>query len=158
LIRVQAEDFDPGVELARLTAGRTDIGGVCLFVGLVRDIVGDQSLTALTLDHYPGMTERQLARIEASARDRWPLADTLIIHRYGRLTPGERIVLVAATSAHREAAFEACRFLIDWLKTEAPFWKREETTAGGHWVEATDDDEARARRWDGPARERTSDD
>lgn len=148
MIRVQAEDFEPGGELARLTQGRTDVGGVCLFVGLVRDFDGARPLTALTLEHYPAMAERQLAQIEATARNRWPLLDTLIIHRYGRLLPGDRIVLVAAASAHRDPAFEACRFLIDWLKTAAPFWKREETAAGGRWVEATAADDARARRWD----------
>lgn len=147
MIRVQAEDFEPGGELARLTQGRTNVGGVCLFVGLVRDIAGARPLTALTLEHYPAMAERQLAQIEAVARSRWPLLDTLIIHRYGCLLPGDRIVLVAAASAHRDPAFEACRFLIDWLKTQAPFWKREETTEGGHWVEATAADDARARRW-----------
>lgn len=151
MIRVQAADFDPGSELAQLVAGRTDIGGLCLFVGLVRDLAGPQSLTAMTLEHYPAMTERQLARIEATACERWPLLATRIIHRYGRLAPGERIVLVAAASAHREPAFEACRFLIDWLKTRAPFWKREETTAGSRWVEANSEDDVRARRWDGPA-------
>ena len=147
MIRVQAEDFDSGDELRRLTVGRTGIGGACLFVGLVRDMAGDAALNALNLEHYPGMTERELARIEAIACARWPLIDTLIVHRYGCLAPGDRIVLVAAVSAHRDPAFDACRFLIDWLKTSAPFWKREETAAGGRWVEAQTADMERAARW-----------
>src|SRR4051812_36441030 len=101
----------------------------------------------MTLEHYPGMTERRLAEIEAEAHSRWPLAATLIIHRYGRLEPGDRIVLVATASSHREAALESCAFLIDWLKTEAPFWKLEETARGGEWVSARDADDAAARRW-----------
>ena len=147
MIRVQTEDFDPGGELRRLTAGRTGIGGACLFVGLVRDMLGEVPLQALILEHYPGMTERALARIEAAAHARWPLSDTLIIHRVGRLAPGDQIVLVAAVATHRDAAFEACRFLIDWLKTEAPLWKREETATGTHWVEANAADQIRAERW-----------
>lgn len=144
-IRVQREDFDPGAEIALLTAGRTDIGAVTSFVGLVRGDAGDDG--AMTLEHYPGMTERQLSAIEAEARKRWPLDEVLVIHRFGRLVPGERIVLVAVTSSHRAAAFAACEFLIDWLKTRAPFWKLEEGPSGRHWVEAKDDDESRARRW-----------
>lgn len=152
-IRVQREDFDPGVELDRFTAGNGRVGGVCLFVGLVRDFVGDTAETGatvrgMTLEHYPGMTEKQLAAIEAEARRRWPLEDALVIHRYGRLEPGDRIVLVAASSAHRDAAFEACRFLIDWLKTRAPFWKAEHTATGESWVEAKDSDDAAAARWE----------
>jgi len=142
-IQVQRDDFDPGGEIARLTAGRTDIGAVTSFVGLVR---GDEG-SAMTLEHYPGMTERQLAAIETEARNRWPVDDVLVIHRYGRLTPGDRIVLVAVTSSHRAAAFAACEFLIDWLKTRAPFWKLEDGPDGQHWVEAKDDDENRAERW-----------
>lgn len=147
MIRVQAEDFDVGVELARLTAGNTSIGGVALFVGLVRDVAGGSSVGAMTLEHYPGMTERQLERIEAEARARWPLDATLVVHRYGRLLPGDQIVLVVCASAHREAAFEACAFLMDWLKTKAPFWKAEETPAGPRWVEARATDDAAAARW-----------
>ncbi len=152
-IRVQREDFDPGAELARFSSGKTNVGGICLFVGLVRDYVGHDpaagaTVNAMTLEHYPGMTERQLEAIEAEARSRWPLDDALVIHRYGRLEPGERIVLVAASSAHRDAAFEACRFLIDWLKTKAPFWKVEHTPEGDAWVEAKDSDDAAASRWD----------
>ena len=144
-IRVQAEDFDVGAELAALTDGDRSIGGVTSFVGLVREMGGGPS--AMTLEHYPGMTERQLAEIEAEAHARWPLQASLIIHRYGRLEPGDRIVLVATASKHREAAFESCHFLIDWLKTRAPFWKLEETAEGSHWVEAKDSDDAAAEKW-----------
>lgn len=147
MIRVQAEDFDVGAELSRLTAGNTSIGGVALFVGLVRDLAGGSSVGAMTLEHYPGMTERQLERIDAEAQARWPLDATLVVHRYGRLLPGDRIVLVICASAHREAAFEACAFLMDWLKTKAPFWKAEETPEGPRWVEARATDDAAAARW-----------
>jgi len=147
MIRVQREDFDPGKELDALTRDKTSIGGVTSFIGLVRDIAGGEKISALTLEHYPGMTEQQLAAIEAEARRRWPLDAVLIIHRYGELKPGDRIVLVATASAHRDAAFDACRFLIDWLKTKAPFWKREETSAGPRWVEAHASDDDAAKRW-----------
>lgn len=152
MIRVQHEDFDVGAELAQLSAGRHQVGGVCAFVGLVRDYLGHEAaegapVRAMTLEHYPGMTERKLAEIEAEARRRWPLDAVVVIHRYGRLEPGDRIVLVATASAHRDAAFDACRFLIDWLKTKAPFWKLEETPDGGHWVDARDDDDRAAERW-----------
>jgi molybdopterin synthase catalytic subunit len=147
VIRVQSEDFDVGAELAALTAGTRGVGGVASFIGLVRDIAGGERVAAMTLEHYPGMTERQLAAIEAEARQRWPLEAVLIIHRHGRLAPGERIVLVATAAAHREAAFAACHFLVDWLKTKAPFWKLEETPDGARWVEAQAEDDAAARRW-----------
>jgi molybdopterin synthase catalytic subunit len=149
MIRVQAEDFDPGAELARFSTGNGRVGGVCMFLGLVRDFMGEGTgVAGMTLEHYPGMTEKQLAAIEAEARRRWPLEDALIIHRYGRLDAGERIVLVATASAHREAAFESCHFLIDWLKTKAPFWKVEHTERGDHWVEAKASDDASAARWE----------
>ena len=144
-IRVQAEDFDIGAELAALTDGDVSIGGVTSFVGLVREMGNGPS--AMTLEHYPGMTERQLAEIEAEAHARWPLQASLIIHRYGRLEPGDRIVLVATASKHREAAFESCHFLIDWLKTRAPFWKLEETAQERRWVEARGADDEAAARW-----------
>jgi molybdopterin synthase catalytic subunit len=147
MIKVQREDFDVGAELSGLTAGRTDVGGVASFVGLVRDLAGGAAVGAMTLEHYPGMTEKKLAEIEAEARRRWPLQASLIIHRYGRLEPGDRIVFVATASAHRQAALESCAFLIDWLKTKAPFWKLEETAAGPQWVEARDSDDAAAGRW-----------
>ena len=146
MIRVQREDFDIGAELAAMSRGKTGIGGITSFVGLVRDVAGDQQIGAMTLEHYPGMTERQLAAIADEARRRWPLEDLLIIHRYGRLEPGDRIVLVVTASAHREAAFASCHFLIDWLKTKAPFWKLEETPEGERWVDAKADDDAAAKR------------
>ena len=148
MIKVQREDFDIGAELAALTAGRTDVGGVASFVGLVRDMAGGAKVGAMTLEHYPAMTERKLAEIEAEAQRRWPLLASLIIHRYGRLEPGERIVLVATASPHRQAALESCAFLIDWLKTKAPFWKLEETPAGEKWVGAHEGDDAAAQRWE----------
>jgi molybdopterin synthase catalytic subunit len=149
MIRVQREDFDVGAELTKLTAGRHDVGGVVSFVGLVRDMAGGAKIGAMTLEHYPGMTEKQLGEIEAEARRRWPLAAALIIHRYGRLEPGDRIVLVATASAHRQAAFDACQFLIDWLKTKAPFWKLEDTDRGAQWVAAEASDDTAAQRWVG---------
>jgi molybdopterin synthase catalytic subunit len=133
------------------------VGGLCSFVGLVRDLhpdartpgreSGEGRVQAMTLEHYPGMTEKMLARIDAQAHRRWPLEASLVIHRYGRMEPGERIVLVATASAHRQAAFESCQFLIDWLKTKAPFWKLEETSDGGRWVDARDSDDEAAQRW-----------
>jgi molybdopterin synthase catalytic subunit len=147
MIRVQREDFDVGRELDALTRGKTSIGGVTSFVGLVRDMAGGEKISAMTLEHYPGMTEKQLADIEAEAHRRWKLDAVLIIHRYGELKPGDRIVLVVTASSHRDAAFDACRFLIDWLKTKAPFWKLEETSAGPRWVEAKDSDDQAAARW-----------
>ena len=150
-VRVQSEDFDPGREIEAVTAGNTAVGGVASFIGLVRDMADDDSVGAMTLEHYPGMTEKMLADIEAEANRRWPLQNSLIVHRYGRLEPGDRIVLVVTASAHREAALEACHFLIDWLKTKAPFWKLEETGAGGKkWVEARSSDDAAANRWKKP--------
>jgi molybdopterin synthase catalytic subunit len=147
MIRIQEDDFDPGAEIARLTEGKTAIGGLCVFVGLVRDLAGEKPVSAMTLEHYPGMTEGMLERIEGQARERWPLEESLIIHRVGRMEPGDRIVLVATASAHRQAAFESCQFLIDWLKTKAPFWKLEEGPEGAHWVEARESDDEAAERW-----------
>jgi molybdopterin synthase catalytic subunit len=147
MIRVQREDFDVGAEMAALTAGNHAVGGLAVFVGLVRDVAGEAALGAMTLEHYPGMTEKMLERIEAEANQRWPLEASLIVHRTGRLEPGERIVLVAAASRHRQAAFEACQFLIDWLKTKAPFWKLEETEDGPKWVEARGSDDRATERW-----------
>jgi molybdopterin synthase catalytic subunit len=147
MIKVQEQDFDIGIELASLTDGNNAVGGLGCFVGLVRDMANDEQISSMTLEHYPGMTEKQLAALEAEARDRWPLQDLLIIHRYGRLEPGDRIVLVATTSAHREAALDSCHFLIDWLKTKAPFWKLEETGDGARWVDAQNSDEVATARW-----------
>lgn len=164
-ILVREADFDTGAELAELAAAdgtAAEIGGIASFTGLVRrdkrrdkgsatpgaaSAAGQDEVLALTLEHYPGMTERQLHAIAAEACRRWPLTGVVIIHRVGRLLPGERIVLVACASAHRDAAFDGCRFLMDWLKTRAPFWKREETPAGERWVDARASDTAAAERW-----------
>lgn len=148
VIRVQEEDFDVGEELARLSDGKPQVGAVTCFVGLVRDMAEGDAIASMTLEHYPGMTEKQLRQTVAQATERWPLEDCLVIHRTGRLEPGDRIVMVAATSAHRDAAFEACRFVIDWLKTSAPFWKQEEGSKGAHWVEQREEDREAARRWE----------
>lgn len=147
MIRVQREDFDAGAEIAALAKGGAKIGAVVSFVGLVREMTGPDAVRAMTLEHYPGMTEKKLGEIETEAHRRWPLDAVLIIHRYGRLTPGDRIVLVAAASPHREAALAACQFLIDWLKTDAPFWKSEETPAGERWVASRAEDEVAKGRW-----------
>jgi molybdopterin synthase catalytic subunit len=147
VIRVQQEDFDAGAEIARLTHGNHGIGGVCSFIGLVRDMAGGEKIDSMELEHYPGMTEKELTRIEAEANDRWPLEATLIIHRHGPMKPGDQIVLVVAASAHRKAAFEACEFLIDFLKTKAPFWKKEGAGDVAHWVEAKDEDDRAAEKW-----------
>ena len=147
MIRVQRHDFDTGKEIDALTRGRTDVGAVVSFSGLVRDDAERDRLKSMTLEHFPGMTERELARVEDEARVRWPLLDVLIIHRYGELLPGDRIVLVVTLSHHRSAAFEAASFLMDYLKTRAPFWKRELRASGEHWVEARDSDDSAAARW-----------
>ena len=148
MIKVQREDFDVGAEIAALSEGRRDIGAIATFVGLVRDIADSSKVGAMTLEHYPGMTEKMLGRIEQEAHERWPLQASVIVHRYGRMEPGERIVLVATASAHRQAAFESCEFLMDWLKTKAPFWKLEETPKGERWVDARGSDDAAAARWE----------
>ena len=147
MIRVQEQAFDTGAELERLKAGRRDIGATALFVGTVRDVSDGAAVSAMTLEHYPGMTEAALRGIEAEALARWPLSDTLIIHRFGALKAGEDIVLVITCAAHREAAFAACQFLMDWLKTRAPFWKLEEGAGGARWVEAKASDDLAADRW-----------
>jgi molybdopterin synthase catalytic subunit len=146
-VRVQESDFDPGGELERLTAGRTDVGAVASFTGLVRASNDGSAVSAMTLEHYPGMTERALEDICRQAHERWDLIDTLVIHRVGPLKPGDRIVLVGVSSAHRGEAFAACEFIMDYLKTRAPFWKREETPHGPRWVEAREADEQAARGW-----------
>ena len=148
MIRVQSEDFDTGAEFKALYEGNHQIGGLCSFIGLVRDIHPGASDQAMTLDHYPGMTEKMLEEVEQEALVRWPLEASLIIHRFGRLEPGDQIVLVATASRHREAAFESCHFLMDWLKTKAPFWKLEEADGKGEWVEARESDEKAKRKWD----------
>lgn len=144
-VRVQREDFDLGAELAALRAGRTDLGALVSFTGIVR--AGDPPLEAMELEHYPGMTERALEAVEAEARARWPLDACLIVHRHGRLAPGEQIMMVATASAHRQAAFAAAEFLMDYLKSRAPFWKKETTSDGARWVAARDTDEAALARW-----------
>ena len=147
-IRVQRDAFDVGQEIAALTTGRTDIGGIGCFIGLVRGTAADDQLAALTLEHYAGMTERSLAAIATIAIDRWQLLGCTLIHRVGRLCPGDPIVLVLTASAHREAALESTAFLIDWLKTKAPFWKAEETIDGQtNWVQARAEDDQAAARW-----------
>ena len=147
-VRVQADDFDIGAEIAALTGGRTDIGAIVTFTGTVRGSAGGQDLAAMSLEHYPGMTEAELAHVETEAKARWPLEGTTIIHRVGDLKPGDNIVLVIAASAHRQAAFEAAQFLMDYLKTRAPFWKKETGADGeGRWVDAREADDKAAERW-----------
>ncbi len=154
MIRVQEKDFDPGREMAAMSLGRSDIGAMVAFCGLVRDFAQTEDASdpvlAMTLEHYPMMTERMLAKIEAEALERWPLTGVLVVHRHGRLLPGDRIVLVITCSAHRRAAFDANMFLVDWLKTKAPFWKLEERASGAAWVEARTGDEEAAARWRTP--------
>ena len=147
MIIVQREDFEVGIELKRLTEGNNEIGGVCSFIGLVRDSPEKESLEAMTLQHYPGMTEKELNRIDDEAHSRWPLEASLIIQRYGRLHPGEQIGLVATASAHRKAAFEACEFLIDFLKTRAPFWKKEDYGLVTEWVGSLEADNRATEKW-----------
>jgi molybdopterin synthase catalytic subunit len=147
MIRVQDHAFDVGAELNAIKLGRTRIGGTAMFVGSVRDINNGETVSALTLEHYPGMTEASLMAIEAEARARWALDDVLIVHRYGRMELGEDIVLVICCSEHRENAFDACRFLMDYLKTRAPFWKLEEGERKSSWVDARDSDDEAAARW-----------
>jgi molybdopterin synthase catalytic subunit len=147
-VRVQPEAFDAGAEVARLTAGRTDIGAVVTFTGLVRGTHDGAAVTTMTLEHYAGMTEAELERVEGEAIARWPLAASLIVHRIGELKPGDPIVLVITASAHRQAAFEAAEFLMDYLKTRAPFWKKEAGADGtGRWVDARECDDAAVQRW-----------
>jgi molybdopterin synthase catalytic subunit len=148
-VRVQTEDFDVGRELAALRNSDPSIGAVAAFVGTVRDVNADASVSSMTLEHYPGMTEKALAAIVADARARWSIAEALVIHRVGPLRPADQIVLVACTSAHRGEAFAACEFIMDYLKTRAPFWKKEETPEGTRWVEARASDDDAAARWRG---------
>lgn len=147
-VRVQREDFDVGAEVRRLAAGRTDVGAIVTFTGTVRSDDDGRGIATLTLEHYPGMTEAELARIEAEAGRRWPLQASLIVHRVGALKPGDNIVLVVAASAHRQAAFAAAEFLMDYLKTSAPFWKKEQAPDGAErWVEARQSDDCAVERW-----------
>lgn len=145
---MQTEDFDAGAEIARLTAGRTDVGAVVTFTGIMRAENEGKAIAGMLLEHYPGMTESELARVEGEAHKRWPLQASLIVHRVGALKPGDNIVLVVTASRHRQAAFNAAEFLMDYLKTKAPFWKKEIAGDGqAAWVEARSSDELAADRW-----------
>jgi molybdopterin synthase catalytic subunit len=146
-IRIQEADFDVAEEIAGLSKGRTDVGAVVSFSGICRGSEQGEPIAALTLEHYPGMAEAEIARHADEALARWPLQGLTIIHRFGRIAPGENIVLVVTASAHRQAAFEAAEFLMDYLKTNAPFWKREESARGTSWIEAQGHDDAAAARW-----------
>lgn len=147
MVRVQTDDFDLGQEIALIRAGKRDVGAVAVFLGTVRDINDGNNISTMELEHYPGMTERALEGIEARARERWPLNDVIIIHRVGPLAPEDQIVMVAVTSRHRHAAFAACEYIMDYLKTRAPFWKKEETPEGARWVDARESDFDAAARW-----------
>jgi len=146
-IRVQPAAFDPGAELNAMHAANVGVGAVVGFVGYVRDFNDGREVGGMFLEHYAGMTEKALAKIEVEANERWPLLRLEILHRIGRLEPGEPIVFVGAASAHRQAAFDACNFVMDYLKTRAPFWKKEDTTDGPRWVEGRCSDQAAAERW-----------
>ncbi len=146
-VRVQEADFDVGAELAALRAGDARVGALASFLGLVRDMNDGASVSGMTLEHYPGMTEKSLEAIVAEARQRWDIYDALVIHRVGPLKPCDQIVLVAVTSAHRGESFAACEFIMDYLKTQAPFWKKEATADGGRWVDARETDDSAAARW-----------
>jgi molybdopterin synthase catalytic subunit len=146
-VRLQREPFDVAAETAKLTRGRSDIGAVVTFTGICRGAEGGEPIVALTLEHYPGMADAEIQRHVAEATERWPLLGVTVIHRYGRLTPGEDIVMVTTVSSHREAAFAAAEFLMDYLKTRAPFWKQVETAGQKAWVEAKAEDDAAAERW-----------
>ena len=150
-VRVQTQDFDAGLELAQLRLARKDVGAVVSFIGQVRDFNDGDTVSQLSLEHYPGMTEKALAAIAAQAQSRWDIVDTLIIHRVGTLQPLDQIVLVAVSGAHRGEAFKACEFIMDALKTEAPFWKKEVTASGERWLDAKDSDDVARERWIKPA-------
>jgi molybdopterin synthase catalytic subunit len=147
MIKVQENDFDIALELERITRNRTDAGAIVTFTGTVRELTGNQKINKMVLEHYPGMTERELERIESLARKRWDLHDCLVIHRFGALMPGDNIVLVITLSAHRKDAFHAAEFLMDYLKTSAPFWKKETTAGTASWVEAQETDNEARDRW-----------
>jgi molybdopterin synthase catalytic subunit len=146
-IRIQESDFDIAREIAALTQGRTDIGAVVTFSGICRGGEGDEAIAALTLEHYPGMAEAEIGRHVTEAISRWPLTGVTVIHRVGRIAPGQNIMVVLTASAHRQAAFQAAEFLMDYLKAHAPFWKREEGASGANWVDAREHDDAAAGRW-----------
>ena len=146
-IRIQEADFDVAQEIAGLSKGRTDVGAVVSFTGICRGTEGSEPIAALTLEHYPGMAEAEIKRHADEAIARWPLQGLTIVHRFGRIAPGENIVLVMTASSHRQAAFEAAEFLMDYLKTNAPFWKQEESARGASWIEARSHDDAATARW-----------
>ena len=146
-VRIQTEDFDPGAEIAAVHADNPAVGAVAAFVGLVRDVNEQRGVSRMALEHYPGMTERAIEAIVEEARGRWRIDDVRVVHRVGPLAPTDRIVLVAVASAHRGDAFAACEFVMDFLKTRAPIWKKESTPAGEHWVEARASDDEAASRW-----------
>jgi len=150
-VRVQTQDFDAGLELAQLRLARKDVGAVVSFIGQVRDFNEGDTVSQLSLEHYPGMTEKALAAIVAQAQSRWDIVDTLIIHRVGTLQPLDQIVFVAVSGAHRGEAFKACEFIMDALKTEAPFWKKEVTASGERWLDAKESDDVARERWIKPA-------
>ena len=147
-VYVQTDDFDVGAELIKLRADNTKIGAIVSFIGLVRDLNDNAEVSEMVLEHYPAMTQKSLEDIVQQAKQRWDIYDALVIHRVGRLLPTDQIVLVATTSAHRMDAFAACEFMMDFLKTRAPFWKKEQTKAGSRWVEAKESDDQAAQRWD----------
>ena len=146
-VRVQTGDFDIGAEIAAMRRGNPKVGAVASFIGVVRDLNEGDRVAEMTLEHYPGMTEKALEKMVAEARSRWEIYDALVIHRVGTLKPGDQIVLVVVTGAHRSEAFQACEFLMDYLKTRAPFWKKERTPDGARWVEARENDDVAADRW-----------
>ncbi len=150
-VRIQAEDFDLGAEVAQLRATNPRVGAIVTFVGTVRDLNEGATVAEMELEHYPGMTEQSINAIVEQARQRWPVYAALVIHRIGPLKPMEQIVLVAVTAAHRGVAFAACEFIIDYLKTEAPFWKKEQTPDGARWVDARVTDETALHKWAAPA-------
>lgn len=147
-VRVQEADFDLSTEISALRCARPDLGAVVAFIGLVRDVNAGAAVSELTLEHYPGMTQKALESIVAQAKQRWEIEEVLVIHRVGRLLPSDQIVLVAVAGAHRGAVFQACEFIMDYLKTQAPFWKKEQIPEGARWVEARSSDAAAAKRWE----------
>lgn len=146
-VRIQSEDFDAGREIAFLRAGNAQVGAVAAFVGVVRDMNDGSAVAGMELEHYPGMTEKAIAKIIDQAKSRWNIFDVMVVHRVGRLKPTDQIVLVVVSSAHRGDAFEACEFVMDYLKTRAPFWKKEQTPQGARWVESRASDDVAAGRW-----------
>ena len=149
-VRIQTADFDAGAEIAALRRGNPKVGAVASFIGVCRDANDGDSVSKMTLEHYPGMTENALEKIVAEAKQRWKVMDVLVVHRVGELKPTDQIVLVVVTGAHRGEAFAACEFIMDYLKTQAPFWKKEQTPGGSRWVEARSSDDEAAQRWEPP--------